>query len=181
MEDYPNIEVKHRSFPLRYQKNKKDFPFRMYDDRSGDILKHWKSANRMDKEHRFNIEGMRKQNFEFPTSRLAEIAVKAGVIVSGTELQWDLFDYFQRALFVRNLNIGEDQVIRDLMEEIDIDYKKWEKFYENPATEEKLFADYQKVEDYDLDLIPSIVIEEEKIVKGALRPKLIANELNKIN
>jgi len=67
------------------------------------------------------------------------------------------------------------------MEEIDIDYKKWEKVYENPATEEKLFADYQKVEDYDLDLIPSIVIEEEKIVKGALRPKLIANELNKIN
>lgn len=180
MEDYPDIGVKHRSFPLKYQKDKEDLPFRTYDDKSGDILKHWESANRIDEEHRFNIEGMREKDFEFPTSRLAEMAIKAGVMVSGSEIHWDLFDHFQNALFVRNLNIEDDQVVRDLIKETSIDYDKWEKNYEDPATEQELFKDYEKMEEYDLNLIPSIVLAEEKVLKGALRPKIIANELDEL-
>lgn len=172
MEDYPDIGVKHRSFPLKYQKNKEAFPFRMYDDKSGDILKHWESANRIDEEHRFNIEGMREKVFEFPTSRLAEIAIKAGVMAGGAEVHWDLF--------VRNLNIGDDPTVRDLIKETDIEYDKWENLYEDPETEQKLFKDYELVEEYDLNLIPSIVLEEEKVIKGALRPKIIANELDEL-
>jgi len=173
-----NLDITHRSFPLRYQKDKEAFPYTMYGSDEEGIINHWEAANRIDEDHRFNIEGMREKDFDFPTSRLAEIAIQAAVLAEGEEVHWDIFDHFQNALFVRNLNISDDTIVRDLIKETPIDYQQWKQYYEDEKTEKILFEDYEKVEEYKLNLIPALVLEEEEVIKGAIRPKLISNKMD---
>lgn len=120
----PEVEVVHRSFAL--VKEEYDFD-RMFGSRAAaknEILSHWEHANQNDDLHRFNIQGMRQTNFPFPTSMKGLIACKAAFFVGGDAAYWDVFDALQNALFVQNRNIGEQNVIDDVIRETDIDFNQ---------------------------------------------------------
>ena len=72
-------------------------------------------ANQNDSKHRFNIEGMRKQRFDFPTSKNVLLAAKAAGYIGNQDTYWLLFDKLQEGLFVRSLNIEEPEVIEKLV------------------------------------------------------------------
>ncbi|HLR89020.1 MAG TPA: hypothetical protein VK042_04775 [Atopostipes sp.] len=62
-----------------------------------EVMSHWEHANENDDEHRFNIEGMKEQDFLFPTSKNGLIAAKAAGIIAGDSGYWDICDAIQNA------------------------------------------------------------------------------------
>lgn len=79
------------------------------------MLRKWGTANRIDDDQRFNIEGIKHTNFDEPYARLSMIAIRAGVLAGGNA--WDLFDLFQEAIYMKNRTIGDEEVITQLIEE----------------------------------------------------------------
>ena len=116
-EKYNNIEVIHRSFALGWQAE--DF-IRGFGSREAvkpEVLNHWAQANQNDDEHRFNIEGMRQTDFNFPISKPGLLATKAAGIIGGDDMYWDVFDRIQNKLFVENKNIEDIEVIEEAVKE----------------------------------------------------------------
>jgi predicted DsbA family dithiol-disulfide isomerase len=173
----PEVEVVHRSFAL--VKEEYDFD-RMFGSRAAaknEILSHWEHANQNDDLHRFNIQGMRQTNFPFPTSMKGLIACKAAFFVGGDALYWDVFDALQNALFVQNRNIGEQNVIDDVIGETDIDFNQWKRHYEDPKTKEAVEDDLLLAEQYSINSVPYLIINGKHRVSGAQPLPRIVNKI----
>ena len=65
---YPKLDIVHRSFALGWEKEQFVQMFGSHEAVKPEVMHHWESANQNDDEHRFNIEGMKEQDFLFPTS-----------------------------------------------------------------------------------------------------------------
>lgn len=87
---YPEIEIIHRSFPLVWEVKTFDLMFGNRKNAKQEILKHWQHADENDDLHRFNIEGMQKQIFDFPSSKNALLAAKASVVKELLEKEKDI-------------------------------------------------------------------------------------------
>lgn len=166
---YPEIEIVHRSFALGWEE--RDF-IRMFGSRAAvkpEVLSHWAHANENDDEHRFQIEGMRKQRFDFPLSRPALIAAKAAGILGGEGAYWDAFDRIQHKLFVENKNVEDYAVLEEAIRETDLDFAKWQALFLDPATEQKVLDDIQMAREYGVHSVPTLVINGNHVVSGALK------------
>lgn len=169
---YPEIEIIHRSYPLRWDdaKDKEEF--------KADMVKKWEFANRIDDKHRFNIDGLKNiMAFKMPTARRPMIAIQAGVLAGGDE--WDLFDRFQKALYEEVRNIEDEEVIADIIIEMDIDFATFLSYYEDSRTEEMVISDFKLADKYNLTLIPAMVIEEKHVIEGTKRSDLAEKLLKK--
>lgn len=168
VQKYPDINIIHRSYPLRWEEpldetiNEEEF--------NSDWVRAWEIANRIDEKHRFNIEGMKQIDFKMPTARLAMIAIRAGTLAGGNA--WDLFDRFQEALYVENQNIGDEEVIAQLVIDEGIDFATFLRYYKDPKTEALEKADFQRAETYHLKLVPAMVVEEKHMIQGTKRSDL---------
>lgn len=167
VKEFPEIEVIHRSYPLRWAKNEIKGRYDSKEAARDTMIRTWERANLFDDEHRFNIEGIRQADFEMPTARAAMIAIRAGVLAGSDK--WTLFDHFQHALYVRCLNIDDEDVIVQLIEETDLDFQTWLKFYQSPITEKMEQLDFELAEKYELELIPALVVEEKHLIYGTKR------------
>ncbi len=174
-EEYPEIEIIHRSYPLRWDDSEDQEKFESEEAFKTDMERKWKTANRIDDKHRFNIKAMQKMPFKMPTARRSMIAIQAGVLAGGDE--WELFDRFQEALYVEVRNIDNEDVIADILIEMGIDFAEFLKHYEDPRTEEMVMADFQKADDYGLTLIPALVVEEKHVIEGTKRKDLVVELL----
>lgn len=170
VDEYPEIEIIHRSYPLRWDDSKDTENFDSEDDFKADMVKKWEFANRVDDSHRFNVEGLKNMPFKMPTARRSMLAIQAGVLAGGDE--WDLFDRFQQVLYEETRNIDDEDVIADIIIEMGIDFEKFLTHYEDPKTEEIVVADFPLADKYNLTLIPAMVIEEKHVIEGTKRSDL---------
>lgn len=167
-EKYNNIEISHRSFALGW--SGEDF-VRSFGSREAvkpEVLNHWAHANENDDEHRFNIEGMRGADFNFPISRPGLVAAKAAAIVGGDAAYWDLFDRIQEKLFVQSRNIEDISVLEEAVKETAIDFDAWKAAFEDPATEQAVLADLQLARAYGVNSAPTLVINQKYALPGAI-------------
>lgn len=164
---YKNIAITHRSHPLRWDEDHVDETLKTKEEERADMLRKWGTANRIDDDQRFNIEGIKHTNFDEPYARLSMIAIRAGVLAGGNA--WDLFDLFQEAIYMKNRTIGDEEVIAQLIEETELDFRTWLTYYEDPKTEALEIKDFKLVEEYGLDLVPAMVIEKKHIIEGTKR------------
>ena len=176
----PDIEIIHRSFALVREEYDFDVMFGSREDAKEEILGHWEHANENDDLHRFNIEGMRKANFLFPGSMKGLLACKAAYFAGGSASYWDVFDALQNALFVRSLNIGDQEVIESVVRETLADFDAWKKHYEAPETLEAVEADLMLAERYGVRSVPHLVINGKHHVSGAIGLDKIIEALGKI-
>lgn len=174
---YKNIAITHRSHPLRWDENHVDETFNTKEEKRADMFRKWETANRIDDDHRFNIEGMKHTDFEEPYARLSMIAIRAGILAGGNA--WDLFDLFQEAIYMKNQNIGDEEIIAQLIEETELDFKTWLTYYEDPKTEALEIKDFEHVEEYGLKLVPTMVVEKKHIIEGTKRLDLAEDLLIK--
>lgn len=166
-EKYDNIEISHRSFALGWTED--DF-IGMFGSREAvkpEVLQHWKHANQNDDQHRFNIEGMREQDFLFPLSRPALLAAKAAGIVGGETMYWDVFDRIQHKLFVENKNVEDFIVLKEAVLETSVSYEDWEKQFQKKETEEKVLEDIAKARNYGVVSVPTLVVNGKYKISGA--------------
>lgn len=166
-EKYDNIEISHRSFALGWTED--DF-IGMFGSREAvkpEVLQHWKHANQNDDQHRFNIEGMREQDFLFPLSRPALLAAKAAGIVGGETMYWDVFDRIQHKLFVENKNVEDFIVLKEAVLATSVSYEDWEKQFQKKETEEKVLEDIAKARSYGVVSVPTLVVNGKYKISGA--------------
>jgi predicted DsbA family dithiol-disulfide isomerase len=178
---YNNIEIKHRSFALGWEGE--DF-IRSFGSREAvkpEVLGHWAHANQNDDEHRFNIEGMRQTDFNFPISKPGLIAAKAAGLIGGDKMYWDVFDRIQNKLFVENKNIEDIAVIEEAVKETSISFADWKTQFENAETEKAVLADLQLAQTYGVNSAPTLVINQKYAVAGAVSQEEIEKLLAKIS
>lgn len=164
---YNNIEIIHRSFALGWEPE--DF-VRSFGSRQavkGEVLSHWEQANQNDDDHRFNIDGMRETDFDFPTSKPGLKAAKAAGILHGQVAYWDFFDKLQEKLFVENENVEDLGVIREAVAEAGLDLEEWQAQYDKAETEEAVIKDLQLAQAYGVYSAPTLVINQKYAIPGA--------------
>lgn len=180
VQKYPRLEIKHRSFALGWEKEQFIQMFGSHEAVKQEVLGHWEHANQNDDEHRFNIEGMKEEDFLFPTSKNGLIAAKAAGRVAGEDDYWDVFDGIQDALFVQNKDISQQTVLEEVVEKTTIDREAWRKQYEDPATEQAVLEDLQRVQSYGIQGAPALVIEQKYLISGAQPQEIIEKTIEEI-
>lgn len=176
----PDAEIIHRSFALVREEYDFDVMFGSREEAKEEILGHWEHANENDDLHRFNISGMRKADFLFPGSMKGLLACKAAYFAGGSTSYWDVFDALQNALFVRSLNIGDQEVIDSVVRETLADFDAWKSHYEDQKTLEAVEADLLLAEKYGVRSVPHLVINGKHHVSGAVGFDQIIEALGKI-
>ena len=144
------------------------------------LFRSWEHANQNDDEHRFNIEGMKEEDFLFPTSKNGLIAAKAAGRVAGEAGYWDVFDGIQDALFVQNKDISQQTVLEEVVEKTTVDTAAWRNQYEDPATEQAVLEDLQRVQSYGIQGAPALVIEQKYLISGAQPQEIIEKTIEEI-
>ncbi|MGX7418515.1 DsbA family oxidoreductase [Carnobacterium gallinarum] len=166
-EEMPEIEIIHRSYALVQEPTDFDTLFGSRENAKKEIMTHWKHANQNDDLHRFNIEGMKQQNFLFPTSMNGLTAVKAAEILKGSEGYWDLFDALQTALFMNNKNIEEIAIIEAEVIKLGFNLEEWRRLFADEKTAEKVQEDIELIKHYGIKGAPSLVINGKYELSGA--------------
>lgn len=179
-EKYPRLEIKHRSFALGWEKEQFIQMFGSHEAVKPGVMSHWEHANQNDDEHRFNIEGMKEEDFLFPTSKNGLIAAKAAGRVAGEAGYWDVFDGIQDALFVQNKDISQQTVLEEVVEKTTVDTAAWRNQYEDPATEQAVLEDLQRVQSYGIQGAPALVIEQKYLISGAQPQEIIEKTIEEI-
>ena len=173
----PDIEIVHRSFAL--VKDESDFD-KMFTSRVAakeEIMSHWAHANDNDDLHRFNIDGMRQTDFLFPASMKGLVACKAAFFVGGNAEYWDVFDALQNAFFVESRNIGDEEVIAEIIREVNIDFDQWKHHYSDLKTKEAVENDLLLAKQYRINSVPSLIINGKYHVSGAQPMPQIINAI----
>lgn len=179
--NYNNIEINHRSFALGWEAE--DF-IRSFGSREAvkpEVLGHWAHANKNDDEHRFNIEGMRQTDFNFPISKPGLKAAKAAGLIGGDNMYWDVFDRIQNKLFVENKNIEDIAVLEEAVKETSISFADWKAQYENDETEKAVLADLQLAQAHGVNSAPTLVINQKYAIAGAQSQDKIEKLLARIS
>lgn len=179
--NYNNIEINHRSFALGWEAE--DF-IRSFGSREAvkpEVLGHWAHANKNDDEHRFNIEGMRQTDFNFPISKPGLKAAKAAGLIGGDNMYWDVFDRIQNKLFAENKNIEDIAVLKEAVKETSISFADWKAQFENDETEKAIIADLQLAQAYGVNSAPTLVINQKYAITGAQSQEEIEKALARIS
>lgn len=180
-ENYNNIEINHRSFALGWEAE--DF-IRSFGSREAvkpEVLGHWAHANKNDDEHRFNIEGMRQSDFNFPISKPGLKAAKAAGLIGRDNMYWDVFDRIQNKLFVENKNIEDIAVLEEAVKETSISFADWKAQFEKDETEKAVLADLQLAQAYGVNSAPTLVINQKYAIAGAQSQEEIEKLLARIS
>ena len=166
-EKFPNFKIIHRSFALIREPKDFDNMFGSREEAKNEILEHWRHANKNDDLRRFNIEGMKKQTFLFPTSMNALHACKAAALVAGEDGYWDAFDALQNALFVENKNIENQEIIDSVMKTLSFDFDSWRGYYSSDKVKKGVLDDFSIARKYGINSVPTLVVNEKNIIPGA--------------
>lgn len=177
---YPRINVTHRSFALGWEREQFIQMFGSHEAVKPEVLNHWEQANKNDDLNRFNIEGMKEQDFLFPTSKNGLKAAKAAGILQGQDGYWEVFDAIQEALFVDNRDISEVEVLADVINQTSMDLDAWKTQFNKPETEQAVLEDLNLVQSYGIQGAPALVIEGKYLVSGAQPQEVIEETIEKI-
>jgi predicted DsbA family dithiol-disulfide isomerase len=178
---YNNIEIIHRSFALGWEAEDFIRSFGSRESVKPEVLNHWEHANQNDDEHRFNIEGMRQTNFNFPISKPGLKAAKAAGLVGGDAMYWNVFDRVQNKLFVENKNIEDIATLEEAVKETSVPFEDWKAQFENEETEKAVLADLQLAQAYGVHSAPTLVINQKYAISGAQSQEVIEKTLTRIS
>jgi len=179
-EKYPEVDIEHRSFALGYEVEDFERSFGSHEAVKPEVLNHWEQANQNDDDHRFDIEGMKEKDFNFPHSKPGLKTAKAAGIIAGEEGYWEVFDAIQQGLFVENRNTADMNVLEDIVKSTSIDFDEWKKQVENAETEEAVLADFERANAFGLQGVPALVINEKYLISGAQPQTVIEQAIEQV-
>lgn len=181
IEDELDVEIVHRSFAVMYDEHGFSTAYGSRERAKEEIIGHWKHANEMDELKRFNIEGMRKTDFPFPSSRTPLKVCKAAFYAGGDDLYWDVFDALQEGLFVKNVNIEDEDVIYGIVKDIKgLDFDKWLGYYTDGTAHKGVMDDLELASRYGINSAPTLIIDGKYFLSGAATYESVKNTLLKL-
>lgn len=179
-EKYPKVEVTHRSFALGWEVEQFESMFGSHEAVKPEVMGHWEQANENDDLKRFNIEGMKNQDFLFPPSKNALIAAKAAGLLGGEDAYWEVFDALQNALFVENQDVSDIDVIDSVIKKTTLNFTDWKNQFENKESEEAVLRDLDFVKQNGINSVPALIIENKYLINGAQPQSVIENTIEEI-
>lgn len=156
-EEFSDIKVIHRSFPLAPEPNDIAQMFGSKEKGKRDILQHWKAANMNDDEHRINAELMEQREFDYPYSTPALLACKAAELQGGQAMHWDYFDKAQEAHLSLCRNIADFDVLTDIARELGLDVEKFSADLRGEQVKYLLRLDIDRALELGVDATPTLV------------------------
>ncbi len=178
---YPKLEIIHRSFALAWEEEQMIEMFGTHENAKSEIMTHWAQANQQDELRRFNIPGMKAKDFLFPTSKNPLKAAKAASIVGNEDIYWEVFDALQEALFIENQDVSNVDVIKEIVKKTSVDFDLWKECFQHDDTEQKTLEDMIRAQQFGLQGVPALVIEEKYLISGAQAPEIIEQTLEAIS
>ena len=179
-EKYSNVEITHRSFALGWDVKNFEAMFGSHEAVKPEVLGHWEQANQNDDLNRFNIEGMREQDFLFPTSQVPLVAAKAAGLLGSEEMYWEAFDALQHALFVENKNIADVDVVEEVIQGTSLPFEEWKSLFENEDTTKAVLEDLDFVKRNGINSVPALIVEGKYLINGAQPQETIEKTLEEI-
>lgn len=164
----PEVEIRHRSFALVRSEEEYKAMFGSRAVAKEEIVTHWEQANRIDDLHRFNIDGMKKTDFPFPTSMKPLRACKAAFLTAGDDAYWDVFDALQKAFFVDNRNIEDEEILEDCVKGCGLDLEVWKDHYNSNEALEAIEKELEMAKAYGIHSVPCLVVNGTHPISGAL-------------
>ncbi len=159
-EEFPDIKVIHRGFPLAPEPNDIIQMFGSKEKGKRDILQHWKAANMNDDEHRINAELMEQRDFDYPYSTPALLACKAAELQGGQEMHWDYFDKVQEAHLTLCRNIADFDVLTDIARELSLDVEKFSADLRGEQVKYLLRIDIDRALELGVEATPTLVAND---------------------
>lgn len=178
--EMPELNIMHKSYALAPDDKSYEVQFGSRKNVKDEVVGHWVHANQNDDLHRFNIEGMKKTDFLFPTSVKPLRAAKAGKLLGGEEVYWDVFDALQKALFTDNKNIEDEEVIFEIIKGLNIDFEKWLEYFNSQEVIEAVDADLYLARQYNIQSVPALIVDQRYILSGAQPYEVILESLKEI-
>ncbi|NIF86226.1 thioredoxin domain-containing protein [Comamonas sp. Tr-654] len=105
------LRVRQRSFVLQASRAEMVARFGSMEQAKQTILGHWEACAQQDDTQRIDIEGMRRESFEYPSGLAGALACQAAQMLEGDEAHWNLFDAIQHAHMSAHRNIGDAEVL----------------------------------------------------------------------
>ena len=159
-EEFPDIKVIHRGFPLAPEPNDIVQMFGSKEKGKRDILQHWKAANMNDDEHRINAELMEQRDFDYPYSTPALLACKAAELQGGQAMHWNYFDKVQEAHLTLCRNIADFDVLTDIARELSLDVEKFSADLRGEQVRYLLRLDIDRALELGVEATPTLVAND---------------------
>ncbi len=112
------IQVRHRSFVLQDSREQMIEVFGSMPRTKAIILRHWADCAAHDDSARIDIDGMRAQDFEYPSGWLGALACQAAGMLGGNAAHGAMFDAVQWAHLHQHRNVGDVEVLLDIAEQL---------------------------------------------------------------
>ncbi|GMM90475.1 DsbA family protein [Vibrio fortis] len=165
-----NVEVIHRCFVLQRTPQEMAVRFGSLNNAKKEILRHWESCQKFEGSvGRFNIEGMNKASFSYPSGMLAAQACKASDRLAGPSAHWDMFDALQRAHLQRAENIGDLDVVLKTAVQLGFDSNEFLKAMYDLSTFESIEEDNRWARELDIQTIPAFSVNGDEVFRSTTR------------
>jgi len=179
-DEYPEIEVYHRSFALSPNKERISDVFGSKEEGKRQIIEHWRAANKNDDKHRINANKMEQKDFDYPHSMPALLACKAAELQGGQTAHWNYFDAVQKVHLTDCLNIYDSNVLIKVAESIGLDMEKFIRDFESQEVKEAAELDLRHAHNTGINSVPSVNINGKYKISGAVSYAHLKEAIDKI-
>ncbi|MBI5808148.1 MAG: DsbA family protein [Ignavibacteriales bacterium] len=180
VDEFPQVEVIHRCFALAPTPNRIEQMFGSKEAGKAEILNHWRAANENDDEHRICTEDMVCKNFDYPYSMPGLLACKATEFQGGQKAHWDMFDRIQKAHLTETLNIADEDVLINCAKEVGLDIQRFINDFHADITLQAVEEDNLRARLAGVYAVPTIIINDERILSGAQKYHTLKDYVEKI-
>lgn len=121
------------------------------------IREHWEHV-RAASGQPFDFGLFAREGFIYNTEPACRAVVVARALAPGREIE--MFERIQRAFYAENTDVTDPRVLRDLAVETGIDAGAFTRRFNDPATIEETFADFQRARDLGVQGFPTVIVHD---------------------
>lgn len=153
------LRVRQRSFVLQASRAEMVARFGSMEQAKQTILGHWEACAQHDDTQRIDIEGMRRESFEYPSGLAGALACQAAQMLEGDEAHWNLFDAIQHAHMSAHRNIGDAEVLLDIATHTGFERNAFARCMESAEALNLVRQDLALAQHLGLRSIPSVIAQ----------------------
>lgn len=151
------LQIRHRSFVLQASREEMIRAFGSMERAKHEILGHWQSCAQHDDYDRIDVEGMRREAFEYPSGLAGALACQAAELLGGDTAHWDLFDAIQHAHLSRHRNIADAEVLLDIAVATGFERNAFASCMEGTEALQRVARDRARAQELNIRSIPTLV------------------------
>ena len=152
------IQVRQRSFVLQDNREQMVQVFGSMARAKSVILGHWETCLGHEDQPRIDVEGMRAENFEYPSGLAGALACQAAHLVAGDAGHWDMFDAIQDAHLSQHRNIGDLDVLLDIAVALGHDRAAFAERMRGRQARQRVQADRDAAMRLGIRSIPTLIV-----------------------